>query len=85
MAIVLTPLASEVVEDLLELAALFFKLGLHIADEGVKMSLVGDQVAGAFQARWWAGGQGLQAVASRTSPPWIVIDGDFDEMVDGYW
>ena len=52
VVIVLTPLASEVVEDLLELAALF----LELVDEGVETSLVGVQALFKFD-----GGQGAGA------------------------
>ena len=70
VAIVLTLLASEVVEDFLELVALLLELGLDFADEGVKTSLVGVQACLEL-----AGDRG-GGVASMTSSSWIVIDWD---------
>jgi len=56
VVIVLTPLASEMIEDLLELAALFLELGLHFVDEGVETSLVGVQAS--FKPNGGQGGWG---------------------------
>ena len=56
----MTPLASEVVEDLLELAVLLLEFGLDFADEGVETSLVGVQTPLELD-----GGQGGRGYARR--------------------
>ena len=67
VTIVWISLASEVVEDFLELVALLLELGLNFADEGVKTSLVGVQAPLEL-----GGGQGGRS---------CVRKGRFDDIV----
>ena len=73
VTIVWISLASEVVEDFLELVALLLELGLDFVDEGVETSLIGIQAPLELD-----GGQGERgtcgAGALMTSSSWIVTD-----------
>jgi hypothetical protein len=76
MAVIWFSLASEVVEDFLELAALLLELGLYIVDEGIETSLVGVQALlnlDGGQGRWrypWG------VASMTTSSSWIITNRD---------